>query len=253
MSGFNKKGQVTFFVILGLILVLLVILFLTLKGYILEDTYTSLKSSLTQLPAEFQPAKNLIEECIQNKAEDAIEYAGLYGGYYTPPTLSSVISVPYYVYNGTNKMPSKSIWEETISKYLEEELEYCIMGQELEGFTFGARKAKASTSISAEKVFLTIDFPVYIAKDEKTYIIRDFKEEIPVRLGAIYLFCDEFSKSEAENSQGMCLSCLTNSAEKYDLNVDMLSHENEVLFTVTDKENKINGKEFEFRFTNSYT
>jgi len=71
----EKRGQVTIFIIIGIILLIILALFLYFRGESLD------LEPQEKIPSEFVPVRNLIEECMQVHAKEGIYLLGIQGGY----------------------------------------------------------------------------------------------------------------------------------------------------------------------------
>lgn len=103
----SKKGQVTIFVILAILIVAGILLYFVLR----KDVPEKIKYS----PGTEQ-IYNFVQECLEDTAEEVIYNVGQGGGYYFPPEFSSDSGIVYYLVNGRNNMPSKEEIENEISK-----------------------------------------------------------------------------------------------------------------------------------------
>jgi len=111
----NKRGQVTGFIIIGVIILLTLFVLFYYPG---EDDV----ERISKLPSDIRPVQGYIDDCVKDAADDGITFISLQGGYYELPELSidmTFIEVPYYFYLGDADIPLKSVVEEELSKYIE--------------------------------------------------------------------------------------------------------------------------------------
>ncbi len=73
----RKRGQVSVFIIIGILLILFVGLALFIRSVITKDT----EHQPEDIPSEFYPVKIFIEQCISRTASEAIQLIGESGGY----------------------------------------------------------------------------------------------------------------------------------------------------------------------------
>src|SRR3989338_7169716 len=79
MAGHEmKKGQVTLFVIIGILIILGVALFLIFRE---RSVPTEQTISSIQIPSEFSPLNEFVTSCVTQVSKDAIIKAGQHGGY----------------------------------------------------------------------------------------------------------------------------------------------------------------------------
>ena len=78
-GSFSSKGQITIFIILGILLLLIVALILLLQQEIISFDIEEL------IPTEAGKVENYITDCIESVGEDALDLAGLQGGFIEVP------------------------------------------------------------------------------------------------------------------------------------------------------------------------
>ncbi len=236
----DKRGQITVFIILSLLIVAIVaLIFLFIKPP--KETPGVYTASIY----------NFVDECIQETAEDAIYEIGQNGGYYFPANISTPTGIAYYYENGRNLIPKKERVEEQISLYIKENLFFCTKNfVQFTNYNISQREINVETTISNDKVILEINYPIIISQGEESAIIEDFEKEINVRIGLIYSSIIEFLNY---SKQEICLSCLFDISETNDLIVEMVDYDNKtVIFIFRDENSKLNEQPFEWVFANKY-
>lgn len=78
--GFGRKGQVTMFIILGIVLIFSTAIIVFIKSQA-EEEMPQLPEITETLPEDIMPVKDYVEECVYITAYDAIEMVGVHGGY----------------------------------------------------------------------------------------------------------------------------------------------------------------------------
>jgi len=205
----GKKAQVTIFVIVALVFGVSFGLYSLLNNTkVIEKNY----------PLEINALHSLIQGCINQKSESGIYYVSARGGYYFTPELSDDLGYPYYDYKGENKMPSKETVEEQISAYVTEEVGLCVGNfDDLPDYNINTSTISTETRIYDDEVVVKINYPIIIQKDQETYKFEKFNEaRIPVRLGIVYNAISEFTQEQIKYDS-ICLSCISDICEKYDL------------------------------------
>lgn len=77
----SKRGQITVYIIIGIIALLSVSVFLYIRSAKVEAP-VSYKPTIEQIPVEAEPIRLYVESCIADVAEDGLRRIGDYGGYY---------------------------------------------------------------------------------------------------------------------------------------------------------------------------
>ena len=178
-----------------------------------------------------------------------------HGGYYELPILADLkFYLPYYLYEKQNKMPSQWTIEQEISKYVNNELPFCLKNFDTfkeVGYDISTGEIETITTIKTDKVIFNIDFPVVMKKENKETVLRLFSAEIPIELGKFYEIIAEFMEMQENAPESICVSCLSNLASENNLRAEMyFVREGDMLFRLIDeKESNIL---YQYDFMNKY-
>jgi hypothetical protein len=193
----SKKGQITIFVIISLIILSAVVLFFILRG----------KVSVQEVPIEFQPIHNSFLTCLETDLSTAINVAESQGGYIYLPEFepgsdympfSSQLNflgnpIPYWYYvSGNNfdreQVPTKEQIESQISDYIEKSIKNCNFNNyHDQGFEiFFEQPNNAEVKIKQDKVELTLNSALNIQKDNSSISINKHKVSVNSKLGQLY-------------------------------------------------------------------
>src|SRR3989338_6482161 len=157
----NRKSQIALFIILGLTIMIGV-------GFVLYLKNSSIKKpeveQVSKLPFDTDSIQTYIEACIEDVGKDAISFIGRHGGYFALPQYSTkdyFTKTAYYFYIDKDFMPSKSIIERELSKYMDEELFFCMKNfaqfEEM-GFDIGQGIVETTAVIQPNNVLFRVDF-----------------------------------------------------------------------------------------------
>jgi len=204
----NKRGQVTIFVIIAVVIVVAII------GYfVLID-----RISVSSVPEEFQPAYNYYISCVEEEVEAASMLAGERGGYLFLPEFepgsaykpySSQLDffgqgVPYWYYlSGNNlikeQVPSKSLIQEQFNEYLVDKIEDCGFGDYEKNMIIEKGEASVSTKIQDSKISVDFSIPISFASLESSARVSKHEVEVDSKLGRFYkLAIDIYNKEKQE-------------------------------------------------------
>ncbi len=118
----KKRGQITPFIIIGLIFLLLFLIILFTRSYRIEKI--GAVSS-----GELNPIKNYVDLCAKSSASDALYLLGVQGGYTAPPKLyfqSAYAKIAYWYYEGEDTSPTIEEMEQELSSYVNRALPECV-------------------------------------------------------------------------------------------------------------------------------
>ncbi|MEM4703355.1 MAG: hypothetical protein QXP53_02635 [Candidatus Pacearchaeota archaeon] len=245
----RKKGQVTLFVIITILIVAAVMTY-----FFIYKNYQTRQEKLSQ---EIAPFKVYVEDCIRKITIEALELIGLQGGYYeiSDPYLPYFNKyLAYYYYDGRNTMPSKAKIEESISNYVSKELGYCI---DSSNFPAGVEILFENFSIntSIEKNIIIKTSSLAIKKNDEKIIFKEIKVSIPFRLKEVYEKLSQFIKKEVEDPGYFHISYLTEIlGDNFHVN-SIPFGENNIIFIIEDKSPttiSIFKKPYILRFANKY-
>ncbi|MBU2637497.1 MAG: hypothetical protein KJ955_00840 [Nanoarchaeota archaeon] len=127
----NKRGQVTMFVILGIIVVALIVLLFAFKDQVIPKT-----ASVENLDATMQNINKHVRDCLAEASDEPIKRIGLQGGYLVTPENSyrrwDDYPISYLCYNQaeketcTNRFLTKEKMQEQLSEAIKEALGTCL-------------------------------------------------------------------------------------------------------------------------------
>lgn len=201
----KKRGQITIFLIMGIIILILAGSFYYIKSY-------SAKSTLENAPDKAQTSeanivKTYAEACIKRIADEALfGRIGLQGGYIDPngdakynengvplsgprPARYLQDVVPYYLNDSKTYYPSLGEIGNKISNYVNVEFGNCFKKDAFEAIGIviePLEAAKAEVSINQEDVSVNVDYTTNVRKGGTKTSIKSFRVVLPIRLKPIY-------------------------------------------------------------------
>jgi hypothetical protein len=241
----KKRGQVTIFVIIAILIVAGIVLFF----YIQNKT-----SSLTPtIPKNIQPINDFVVNCIKETAEKGLVKIGQQGGYFFIPSsvLQTEVGTPYLIYGKNSALLTKEEVESSLSNFMNEELGFCIRYfKDFPQFEINQSHFETKVNISENRVNINVDYPLVIKKDESIYTLKNFDNiQIPVRLGTIYSAVNEIVQEEIGHTNSICLSCLSIIGKQNGLAIEAFDYNNNsVIFSIKDYSSQINNQTYEFIF-----
>src|SRR3989344_4910841 len=205
-----KKGQVSIWVILAIILVFGIVLYFVFKGGIDGEG---------QIPKELTPVFDYYLSCIEEETRVAIELAGSQGGYvdvpdYVPGSdyapFSSHLNflgfpVPYWYYltgNGfiREQIPSKADMEQELENYLDENLKDCDFSVFGEAYVITQGAVDTKVEILDNAVNVEVDNDIFVAAGEKGARRSSFNVKVNSKLGKFYNLAKRIYSREKSES-----------------------------------------------------
>ena len=241
-----KRGQITIFIIIAILIIAVVVLFFTFRGGLKFEKPVSPET------AEIQ---NFVQKCFDETSESAVFDIAERGGYEDSSKVSSTIvfNTPYYIKNNKNLMPSKEKIQDEISKYILKQIDFCIDNFALfPEYEIIKEKMIIETKIERDRVLVEVNYPLTIKKGESSSKIKEFNSEVPVQFGVVYDAVAEFV-AKSINYQGVCINCLIDISSKNSLQSSFSDYDDKTtIFIINDPQSKLNNREFVYVFANEY-
>ncbi len=243
----EKRGQVTIFIIIGVIIVASVGVLIAFSGKNL-----TLKSDA---PASTQPVYDLVQECFKEVGKVGLGEIGKQGGYFIlmDDTPSIDGRIPYYVDNGTNLMPSKELIGNHLAGFIQEELPFCI--KNFKNYTYNKSNITitheiqdVNVSFIEENVVIRANYAISLRINNNSYSLNDFRVEIPFDFNLFYSKLNASVQNVVTYYPEFCLTCLYDLSSEKKIYIDMLPYGNSTLFTITDKEIYLNKEPYSWSF-----
>ena len=228
----GKKGQVTLFVIIAL-----VIISLSIAVYFLIP-----KNKITSFSVE--NLEMYVMDCLEKESKIVIDDIANRGGYYLTPKLANFEEIPFYIDSGENYFPEKDFIANEMGEYLSERIFFCTKNFKDFQSDYDIIKQdqiKTTVFIYKKSIEFEVEYPIKITKGESSVILKNFNTNVKTKFGLIYETINEFLKS---SNQSTCLDCLLEISLKNNLYVDIFDgSEGETIFIFKDKDNNPENEE----------
>ncbi|MDP3639955.1 MAG: hypothetical protein Q8R53_02005 [Nanoarchaeota archaeon] len=192
----NKKGQVTVFIILGILLLMAVVLVIVFRKEIVQFKPEEV------LPTERGKVQQFITACLETLGNEAVARAGQQGGYVQVPEeiataanlhlkTAPFLLVPFWAYGETLRIPSLEEVEEGLDGHIERGLRECLLGTTAfqERYDLLERSPiTAETQATNEKVLFNVLWVVEIRDKAGNFIteLREHSADSDVKLKNAY-------------------------------------------------------------------
>lgn len=240
-----KRGQVSIFLIVALIIIILLSLTYFLKLSIPKIQKQEIaKASKTDL------IRADIQSCLNNVANSAIYSLGLQGGYTEKPDKfltinNSIIAFGYY--KNAAIINSLKGLESELNSYIEKNLPLCVSEERL---IFEQGSVISKVIINENDIKIEVSYPIRIKQEDRVESLpENYQIELKIRLGYVYNFILSIIQKQLRDPLNIDIANLL----KSDLTIDVVGYKDNVLiYLITDKKSKINNKPFVFIFANYF-
>jgi len=206
-----KKGQVTLFIIIGIIILLSVALVI----YFTTETTKAPARKYVSVPEDIQPVHDYVSECLYQVSKDGLAILGTQGGFinvpgiiqntpssYIPGDNLGVIKTPLWYYEGEDRTPDLDFMAAELARYIKVRLPLCINNFTALGpqFTVYSQEMLPLVSFAANDVIVELDWPMQISTVERTTSVNRFITELPVKFKEMWLLADSIMRNENEQA-----------------------------------------------------
>lgn len=192
-----KRGQVTLFIIIGLVLLFAVGLFILVQEYIKAPEVSP------KPPPSFEPLAAVVDSCLSTNLEDSLQILGAQGGRinitpemkltrrYLEIFKEAGVGIPYWYYAGENHNPTIQSMESEIESYIEQTMTPCIneFGNLTQEFNVVYKgDLEADVTIGDEQVTVQLEYPLEasLRRTGEEWTMTKRFVSLPVRLKKAY-------------------------------------------------------------------
>lgn len=208
----KKRGQITVFIIIGLVLLLSVGVFL----YIYQQRTTAPIKRVIAVPEDAQQIYDYVQTCTDQITKDGLIIMGAQAGYiYIPPVIDrnhnayvnldplGAAKTPMWYYEGEDRTPSLDFMQRELAVYVKQNLPTCV-----NDFVSFADRYKVTPKSDILPVVLFTDSEVIVELKWQLEIevqgrltqLTEFITSFPVKLKTMHELAQK--TMEAENQQG---------------------------------------------------
>jgi len=221
----QKRGQITAYIILGIVIIILAASTVLIRNYFLKSDLERAMDKAQAVPQEIKPVKLYFDQCLTKIAKDVIDAMGAHAGYINLPTdplpktylnpfsnkLEVVpgLQVPYWFYETSNgiqkeQIPTLNDMQNQLNTEISKRLNTCIgdlTNFESQGYSFEIlSEQKVTTEINSNNVLVSVNLPIKINyKDIEYPPIENAIVKIEAPLGELYTLA--LNILEAEKKQ----------------------------------------------------
>lgn len=243
MINKNKRGQVTLFIIIAIVIVAAIVLIIFLRH--------GFRKELAEV--DVAEVKEYISSCLDLKTKEAVLFIARQGGYYTLPAESINFldeQAAYYWKSNKNLVPTIADVEKELNAWLEDNVQDCFV---LAGYDITKESCSVSSAI-AETVSVGFDCPIVIKKGAAVSRIEAFSSSVDAPVAKLLDVSGRAVENYAEKPGYFCVTCFDEIAAVNNVTITAVPITKEIFesehiwFLITDKNKKIEDKNMTWRF-----
>lgn len=241
----TKRGQITLFIIIGIILLVMI-------GLVLF-TEKEVKVKDVPIPADIKPVKLYVENCIQSVGPFGLYLIGMQGGFIEPSPIAirtHYSEIAYAYYEGVEILISLPRIGSQFSKYIENQLPTCINNFEaFKEFDITAGEIKANTIFTEKDTIVNVKYPLTIKKGDSITELSDFSATFPIRLKKIYNDVRTIVDKELDNPEQIDITYLQETGMDSAI---LPINEDTIVYILVDNESRLENVPYTFMFANKF-
>lgn len=243
-----NKAQISYFLILGLILVFVIGVGVYFVGNLKGQRAKEAAEKVQEINLEIAPIKNYIQACVHDVATPAVYLLANNGGYiytYNKTLNTEYAQIAYHLEFDREVSPNKEFMENELSKFVKNSVILCLtQNQNLNAYSLNFGKLNVLSTINNENVLLKINFPVNVQKRDSKISTEDFAELVPIRLGHLINIKDDIL-NEIKNNTEIDLNYLS----QFDSEINVLPYDkSNIIYSIFDNKSSIQESPFYFNF-----
>ncbi|MFH1638070.1 MAG: hypothetical protein ABIB71_06610 [Candidatus Woesearchaeota archaeon] len=249
-----KKGQLTIFIVLGIVLIAAVSAMILLKGELMEAYAGIEKGEAIRQTEEAAEVTAEVESCIKENAEMAQFLALYYGGKKDLAEGSTITflerKVPIYYDKGISYVPTKKEVEDVISYYISQYMLLCLEDFNPETYEIEIMGApSAETAMKDSSLDISVSYPIRIISNNSSETVRRFFVTADSPVDKVYNDAIAIYNM-AEQAKPYSEMASFSAGKGFELASD--THENAAIFVLIYPELKLNSYMIEYPFALLY-
>lgn len=213
-----KRGQITLFIIVGIVIFAIIIFFLFL-GSNLNNNIKKENIASQSISEEAKKIQGFVDSCLEVLSKEAIDNVYSYGGYADPNQITRKVNEKTcLVYSNeniySNYAPTQNLIESRIKNYIENKLDSCLNFQEFKSVLLEYHPLDLTISLPTETISerKTLDINFYyninITKGNQHTKLKHSKFTMPSNLVKIIKIVSSFIAGNEAGSLNTCNSFL---------------------------------------------
>src|SRR3989344_3413256 len=216
----DKKGQLTIFAVLGIVIAFVFLLVYFIESGVLNKMAVSDVAKSLGLSREENVVRDYVEKCVDETGKNALLLAGAQGGYIFPERYAVFegIKVSYGYYDGKNVLADKNTIGNEIERYYEIMLPSCI--DEIKIYEIIKGNLSSNVVIGQDAVDVNINYPAWIIKSRsKTMVEPRYNAIYNLSLGKMRDVANNLVEGTAKNEEGIDIGYLIDIGDDFFVNV----------------------------------
>jgi len=202
----GDRGQLTVFIILGILLLLSIAIVI----YFTSQQARAPIKRVSSVPEFVQPVYDYVESCLEDVSRDGVALLGAQGGYinvpgiiantpsaYVPNDPRGISKTPLWYFEGEDRTPSIEFMQAELARYVRSRLPECTRGfDSFERFEIEQGEIIPRVLMTSNDVVVELNWPLRVSSIDRQTDISEFVVSHPVRLKQLWLLAESIMRKE---------------------------------------------------------
>ncbi len=198
---YKKRGQLSTFVVVGIVLLIVSALWLFSQAESVQ------RPEGQEVPLQTEIVENYVQDCVQEVTTPGVYLIAYQGGRYYQDNeyaqegfedanlVTFERALPYYLINSEKTGLNKAKLEVELAQYVNDNLPLCTDFSAFfkEGIVITEGVPKTKATLAKDRVLFEITYPLDLSIEENTYAIEKFRYEVPLRLEALHAIAEKIA------------------------------------------------------------
>ncbi|MEM4245153.1 MAG: hypothetical protein QW404_01795 [Candidatus Nanoarchaeia archaeon] len=246
----SKRGQLTVFMIIGVVLVVVIAIMVVYRSAITETINKEVLQKEVSLPPDVQKVRDYVQDCIEDASPMLLYQIGAQGGLLVftenKGFTKDDVYIAYGYYKNKNVLPSLGDFENDYAKFMNNYLPICLSAGEFGKLEVVPLKPSTNLEFFDDKVRVTVDYPLTVNQEGGVYNLRDaYKVEYPLRIKFMHDIGDRIIKKVESDPKNIDISYLL------DLGVDVTIYpydKDVIIYSIQDTKSVVGDTPYVYRF-----
>jgi hypothetical protein len=247
----SKRGQVTIFLVGGILILLLA----TMLFFLVSTFTTSELEDIENVPVQTIPVQIFIERCLSNTAEDAIQYNFLKGGIYRPSFISIYEGsrIPYYFYLGEDVHPTEEQIVQDLGEYIQNNFLECL------DFTVFPdkiieRSGSPLVSVTAQetRILVELQYTIQVREGNQERRLDHFEASLNVPLREVLGVVSQRINAQMLEPNEIMLTDLADGSWDQGYTFETIYQDDDVIFILRFPDIKVNSELLQIQYASKY-
>jgi|GEM_PF-2813526 len=228
-----KKGQVSFFIVLGIIILISAVFY-----YAISSSYKGSPAQPIEIKLDSQSMKDYVESCFQKKLVDSISIVSIQGGYTGIPdydvdfkfeSIQYPFHLTYYLYDGENVMPPLDMVEREIGFEVKKAAVSCTNLSAVNPNIQSSAKISnysSNVNILKDRIVVEIDVPIEMRTSNAVFKFDKIIVEAPSSMGTFYEAANNITEAQKGFGNEVCMSCMPVWMTRYNITIKTVEADN---------------------------